>query len=99
MHRARRGEGPTLIEVKTDRYLGHFQGDPKPIARADEAKTLRTNDLIQILGDALRAGNLLTQRPRPSCALQSPRASRPPMNSAAIAPTRHPVTLQHVFVQ
>jgi len=25
--RARRGEGPTLIEVKTFRYFGHFQGD------------------------------------------------------------------------
>ena len=25
--RARRGEGPTLIEAKTYRYYGHFQGD------------------------------------------------------------------------
>ena len=25
--RARQGGGPTLIEVQTDRYLGHFQGD------------------------------------------------------------------------
>ncbi len=25
--RARRGGGPSLIEVKTDRYMGHFQGD------------------------------------------------------------------------
>jgi pyruvate dehydrogenase E1 component alpha subunit len=27
--RARRGEGPTLIECKTYRFRGHFEGDPK----------------------------------------------------------------------
>ena len=27
--RARNGEGPSIIEIKTDRYLGHFQGDPE----------------------------------------------------------------------
>ncbi len=26
--RARRGEGPTLVETKTYRYRGHFEGDP-----------------------------------------------------------------------
>src|SRR5690606_17772655 len=27
--RARRGGGPSLIEVKTDRLFGHFEGDPQ----------------------------------------------------------------------
>ncbi len=27
--RARRGEGPTLVECKTYRFRGHFEGDPK----------------------------------------------------------------------
>jgi len=31
--RARRGEGPTLLEVKVDRFYGHFQGDPRRTGR------------------------------------------------------------------
>lgn len=44
--RARRGEGPTLIEVKTDRYFGHFQGDPELYRPKDEVLHLRENDPI-----------------------------------------------------
>lgn len=44
--RARRGEGPTLIEVKTDRYFGHFQGDPELYRPKDEVARLRANDPI-----------------------------------------------------
>jgi pyruvate dehydrogenase E1 component alpha subunit len=52
--RARRGEGPTLIEVKTDRYLGHFQGDPETYRPKGEVEALRKNDPIPKLGDHLR---------------------------------------------
>jgi TPP-dependent pyruvate/acetoin dehydrogenase alpha subunit len=57
--RARRGEGPTLIEVKTDRYFGHFQGDPENYRPKDEGNTLRKDDPIARLGAALRAEGLL----------------------------------------
>lgn len=57
--RARRGEGPTLIEVKTDRYFGHFQGDPETYRPKDEAKALRQHDPIPALGALLRARDLL----------------------------------------
>ncbi len=57
--RARRGEGPTLIEVKTDRYFGHFQGDPENYRPKNEAQGLRRNDPITVLGDQLRAEGLL----------------------------------------
>lgn len=57
--RARRGEGPTLIEVKTDRYLGHFQGDPETYRPKNEAQTLRQNDPIDRLGKQLREQGLL----------------------------------------
>ncbi|MBX3680840.1 thiamine pyrophosphate-dependent dehydrogenase E1 component subunit alpha [Cognatazoarcus halotolerans] len=53
--RARRGEGPTLIEVKTDRYLGHFQGDPETYRPKNEAQHLREHDPIVVLGAQLRA--------------------------------------------
>jgi len=52
--RARRGEGPTLIEVKTDRYLGHFQGDAEVYRPKGEVAALRKNDPIPRLREQLR---------------------------------------------
>jgi acetoin:2,6-dichlorophenolindophenol oxidoreductase subunit alpha len=57
--RARRGEGPTLLEVKTDRYLGHFQGDPETYRPAGEVAELRKSDPIVKLGAQLRGLKLL----------------------------------------
>lgn len=57
--RARRGEGPTLIEVKTDRYLGHFQGDPETYRPTGEVAELRKSDPIVRLGAQLRDLQLL----------------------------------------
>ncbi|MGE0797221.1 MAG: thiamine pyrophosphate-dependent dehydrogenase E1 component subunit alpha [Lautropia sp.] len=51
--RARRGEGPSLIEVKTDRYLGHFQGDPEVYRPKDEVAALRAHDPIPKLAAQL----------------------------------------------
>ena len=52
--RARRGEGPTLIEVKTDRYLGHFEGDAQVYRPKGEVEELRRDDPIPKLGTSLR---------------------------------------------
>jgi len=57
--RARKGEGPSLIEVKTDRYLGHFQGDPEAYRPKGEVEELRRNDPIVRLGGQLRQRKLL----------------------------------------
>ena len=59
IERARRGEGPTLLEVRTDRYLGHFQGDPETYRPAGEVAALRGNDPIPRLGAHLRKLGLL----------------------------------------
>ena len=40
--RARKGGGPTLIEVKFTRYFGHFEGDQQ-LYRADEVANARAN--------------------------------------------------------
>jgi len=40
--RARKGGGPTLIEVKFTRYFGHFEGDQQ-LYRADEVRHAREN--------------------------------------------------------
>lgn len=57
--KAREGGGPTLIEVKTDRYFGHFQGDAEVYRAKAEVPALRQHDPIPALGTALRGQQLL----------------------------------------
>lgn len=57
--RARRGDGPTLLEVRTDRYLGHFQGDPETYRPKGETDELRKHDPIPALGAELRRLGLI----------------------------------------
>jgi len=38
IRRARRGEGPTLLECKTYRFMGHFVGDPMPYRSKQDAE-------------------------------------------------------------
>ncbi|MFZ2650061.1 MAG: thiamine pyrophosphate-dependent dehydrogenase E1 component subunit alpha [Burkholderiaceae bacterium] len=59
--RARQGQGPSLIEVKTDRYLGHFQGDPEVYRPKDEVSKLRKNDPIPKLAAALRSRGMMSE--------------------------------------
>jgi len=40
--RARRGEGPTLLECKTYRYFGHYVGDPLTYRTKEESDKVRT---------------------------------------------------------
>ena len=48
--RARRGEGPTLIEAMTCRFRGHYEGDPQEYRDRDELERLkRERDPLDIL--------------------------------------------------
>ena len=47
--RARRGEGPSLIECKTFRYYGHFEGDAITYRTKEEVDSYRARDAIQAL--------------------------------------------------
>lgn len=60
IERARRGQGPSLIEVKTDRYLGHFQGDPEVYRPKDEVNNLRKKDPIPKLAALLKSRGLMS---------------------------------------
>ncbi|MFS8514928.1 MAG: pyruvate dehydrogenase (acetyl-transferring) E1 component subunit alpha, partial [Planifilum fulgidum] len=51
--RARRGEGPSIIEIETYRYLGHFQGDPEIYRDPEEVASLRKKDPIDRLKSLL----------------------------------------------
>ncbi|OAJ73518.1 pyruvate dehydrogenase [Brevibacillus sp. SKDU10] len=60
--RARRGEGPTLIEAKTYRYKGHSKSDAKKYRTREEELDWRKNrDCIKRLQDVLIEKGLLTQ--------------------------------------
>jgi TPP-dependent pyruvate/acetoin dehydrogenase alpha subunit len=44
--RARAGDGPTLLEVKTYRFKGHFEGDPERYRGEDERKAVLEWDAL-----------------------------------------------------
>lgn len=46
IERARKGDGPTLIEAKTYRYMGHSRGDPGQYRSEDEISNWRSLDPI-----------------------------------------------------
>lgn len=60
--RARAGEGPTLIECRTYRYVGHHEGDPGTGYRAqDEIEEWKKRDPIVLFGMHLLENGTATQ--------------------------------------
>ena len=59
--RARAGEGPTLIEAKTYRYYGHFEGDAGGYRTKEEIKMYRDRDPIAGFKRRALAENVLTE--------------------------------------
>jgi TPP-dependent pyruvate/acetoin dehydrogenase alpha subunit len=53
VERARSGQGPTIIEIETYRYLGHFQGDPELYRDKEEVPSLRKLDPIDKVRDLM----------------------------------------------
>src|SRR5438477_10441995 len=51
--RGRRGEGPSLIECKTYRYYGHFEGDAILYRTKEEEESYRTRDPISAMRQTL----------------------------------------------
>ncbi len=59
VERARRGDGPSLLEMKTYRYRGHSRSDPAKYRPAGELDAWKARDPIEILGASLVAGGLI----------------------------------------
>lgn len=57
--RARAGGGPTLIEVKVDRFYGHFQGDPETYRPKGEVEALKRKDPLKAYEARLKEEGLL----------------------------------------
>ena len=58
--RARRGEGPSLIECKTYRYYGHFEGDAVTYRTKEEEESYRARDAIQFLRNSILKRQIAT---------------------------------------
>jgi len=57
--RARQGRGPTLIEARTARLLGHFEGDPQSYRPKVETEAARRGDPVARFSAHLRKARLL----------------------------------------
>jgi pyruvate dehydrogenase E1 component alpha subunit len=55
VERARRGDGPTLLEAKTYRIHGHFEGDPELYRGDDERREARERDPVPRLRERMLA--------------------------------------------
>jgi pyruvate dehydrogenase E1 component alpha subunit len=58
--RARRGEGPSLLECKTYRQRGHSRTDPGKYRPDDEVEAWLARDPLRIAGDRLSQSGLLS---------------------------------------
>ena len=59
--RARRGEGPTLIECKVNRWIGHYIGDPQKYRTPEDIEEAHKKDPVAILQTKLINEKILTQ--------------------------------------
>jgi pyruvate dehydrogenase E1 component subunit alpha len=62
--RARKGEGPTLIEARTYRYVGHSMSDPvSGVYRTrEDVEREKANDPITLFGELLARNGILEQK-------------------------------------
>jgi len=97
--RARRGEGPTLLEVATYRYLGHFQGDPELYRPKDEVEELKKKDPIKRLGQQLMEQGMATQEELDQIHGEAKAEVNEAIEFARQSPYPKPeAALEHVFV-
>jgi TPP-dependent pyruvate/acetoin dehydrogenase alpha subunit len=60
VERARAGEGPTLIECKTYRWHGHFEGDPQRYREKTEVAAWREKDpLVRLMAEVSDNGAMV----------------------------------------
>lgn len=84
--RARSGEGPSLLEMKTYRYRGHSRADPAKYRPEGELESWRARDPIEILGERLAADGVLDEGERGRIHTETQAAIDAAADRAAAAP-------------
>ncbi|MCC5938435.1 MAG: pyruvate dehydrogenase (acetyl-transferring) E1 component subunit alpha [Lunatimonas sp.] len=59
--RARKGEGPTLLEFRTYRYKGHSMSDPQKYRTKEEVEEYKKRDPIEQVKDTILSNQILTE--------------------------------------
>jgi pyruvate dehydrogenase E1 component alpha subunit len=59
--RARKGEGPTLLELKTYRYRGHSMSDPAKYRTKEEVEAYRAIDPVEVIKNLIIAKKYLKE--------------------------------------
>ena len=101
VHRARRGEGPSLIECKTYRYLSHTSDDDDRTYRTpQEVEAWRKKDPFQRLKQYLIEQRLLTEAQEAELESEVTAEIEEALKGAeASAPPEAPVAFQKVFAR
>jgi pyruvate dehydrogenase E1 component alpha subunit len=86
VERARRGEGPTLLEMKTYRYRGHSRSDPAKYRPDGELDAWKARDPIEILGRRLAEEGLLSADDQATIRTETQAAIDAAADRAAAAP-------------
>ncbi len=60
--RARRGDGPTLLDIRTYRYKGHSMSDPQKYRTKDEVSEWQSKDPIEHCLEVIRKNKWLTEK-------------------------------------
>ena len=97
--RARRGDGPSLIEAKTYRFYGHEEGDAATYRTAEEVEKYRARDPLTTFGAYLTANALATQADLERIAAAAQTTVDAAYAAGAAAPWPEPgETLEDVYV-
>lgn len=98
MDRARRGDGPSLIEIKTDRLWGHFEGDAD--AYRDEAfkEEMNQRDPLIVFGKRLADEGILSAEEQAAIQEAQYAIVEEALDFALASPYPEPeAALEHVF--
>lgn len=96
--RARAGEGPSLIEVRTDRLWGHFEGDADAYRSAELKAAMAEGDAVEAYSKRLESEGVLTQEQMSDIRERMQSEVEEALDYARSSPYPDPTeALEHVF--